>query len=114
MKRQRWYDVLDNSETVFRKLKILNKDTLNVLSQELVNVTISIKNMQREKNTAPLSLGINRVKGLYQSNKKRRWYDKSPYLNQAILSISTLPESEVINIFQGLDLSLSQYISEEV
>jgi hypothetical protein len=87
-------------------LKSLNTTAQEKLSNDIINVASAIKTIHRENDTAPLSIGLERVLGLYQTNKGRRWYDKQSELSSAIKTISTLPEHDYENIMEGICISL--------
>ena len=87
-------------------LQTLPPNVRKKLSDDIISVASAIKTVHRENESAPLSIGIERVLGLYQTNKRRRWYDKNPELSVAIKTISTLPESDYLNIMEGICMSL--------
>ncbi len=104
----RWYD--ENSETikVLETLKNLDEASQEKVAAEIIEISNQIKALQREKaDDMPLSLGIQRVLGLYQSAQKRRWYDQNEELSNAIKNMSTLPEQDFQNIMKGLFESLN-------
>ncbi len=103
---KRWYDRHKETRDALELLKNLHKTIQSKLSDDIINVASAIKTVHRENDTAPLSIGLERVLGLYQSNKGRRWYDKNPDLSVAIKTISTLPQSDYENIMEGICMSL--------
>ncbi len=105
---KRWYDKHEKAELAFKLLKELDFKSQYQIAQDIISIAGAIKTAHREENVEqPISIGLDRVLGLYQSGNMRRWYDKYPYLNQAILTISTLPEEDYLNIMEGLCDSLS-------
>ena len=60
----------------------------------------------RELDEPPLSLGVERVLGLYSQNYKRRWYDKNLPINSIFKSASSLQDEDFQNIMQGMFTSL--------
>ena len=97
----------DFSVNVSSLAKVFRKAPAQI-AQDIISIAGAIKTAHREENVEqPISIGLDRVLGLYQSGNMRRWYDKYPYLNQAILTISTLPEEDYLNIMEGLCDSLS-------
>lgn len=106
MYNRRWYDKYKETEIAMNLLKGLHSTIRTKLSKDIINVASAIKTVHRENDTAPLSIGLERVLGLYQTNRARRWYDKQPELSDAIKTISTLPESDYVNIMEGIGMSL--------
>lgn len=105
--RKRWYDSHNDTVEAFELLRKLDFKSQYKIAHDVMSVAGTIKTAHKEEEgEKPLSIGIERVIGLYQSSNMRRWYDKYPYLNQAILTISTLPESDYQNIMEGLCHSL--------
>lgn len=102
----RWYD--DHQETLdtLEILKKLDRDSKKQLAFDIIEITNQIKSMHREEDS-PLSIGIERVLGLYQTSNSRRWYDKQKDLSNAIMTMSTLPKEDFLNIMEGLCVSLN-------
>lgn len=103
---KRWYDnhreTLDTLE-IFKKL---DRESRARLSSDIIEIANQIKNIHREEPEPPLSIGVERVLGLYQSSNSRRWYDKNRDLSRAMKTISTLPKEDFLNIMEGLCVSL--------
>lgn len=106
MENKRWYDKHRESKMALDMLRTLNPAVRKKLTDDIISVASAIKTVHRENDTAPLSIGLERVLGLYQTNKGRRWYDKQPDLSVAIKTASTLPESDYLNIMEGICMSL--------
>lgn len=106
MNNKRWYDKHQETKVALDVLKNMHGTIQSKLSSDIINVASAIKTVHRENDSAPLSIGLERVLGLYQTNKARRWYDKKPNLSVAIKTISTLPESDYVNIMEGIGMSL--------
>ena len=102
MNDKRWYDEHKETRMAMGLLQALHPTIQGKLCNDIINVASAIKTVHRENDTAPLSIGLERVLGLYQTNKGRRWYDKNPDLSVAIKTISTLPESDCKNIMEGI------------
>ena len=62
----------------------------------------------REMDEPPLSLGVERVLGLYSQNYKRRWYDKNLPIARIFKSASCLQDEDFQNIMQGMFTSLKE------
>jgi hypothetical protein len=103
---KRWYD--NHSETLetLEVLKTLDRASRARLSNDIIEIANQIKTMHREEEEPLLSIGLERVLGLYQSSNSRRWYDKNRDLSNAIRTISTLPKEDFLNIMEGLCISL--------
>lgn len=106
--KRRWYDNKSTVSEIFDILHNLDDDTKNVLSANLSEIIQQIKDIHKEEVDPELSIGIERVIGLYhQFQNKRRWYDheddKAAY---AIKALFTLPEQDFYNIIEGLSVSL--------
>lgn len=104
---KRWYD--ENQETLdtLEIIKKLDRESRVKLAKDVIDVVNQIKSIHREEEEPPLSIGLERVLGLYQSSNSRRWYDKQRDLNNAMKTISTLPSEDFLNIMEGLYVSLS-------
>lgn len=103
---KRWYD--DHRETLetLEILKKLDRESRARLSNDVIDIANQIKSIHREEDEPPLSIGLERVLGLYQSSNSRRWYDRQRDLGNAMKTISTLPEEDFLNIMEGLCVSL--------
>lgn len=103
---QRWYDNHQETLDTLNILKKLDRESRGRLVDDIVDIANQIKSIHREEDEPPLSIGIERVLGLYQSTNSRRWYDKNKDLNRAMRTISTLPQEDFLNIMEGLCISL--------
>lgn len=103
---QRWYDNHNETLDTLAILKKLDREARAKLVDDVVDIANQIKSIHREEDEPPLSIGLERVLGLYQSSNSRRWYDKNRDLNRAMRTISTLPEEDFLNIMEGLCVSL--------
>lgn len=103
----RWYDKHQDTLDTLSILKKLDRESRARLSDDIIDIANQIKSMHREEEEPPLSIGLERVLGLYQTSNSRRWYDKQRDLSNAIKTISTLPQDDFLNIMEGLCVSLS-------
>lgn len=103
----RWYDKHKATLETLDILKNLDEESKRKLSDDIVEIALQIKEMHKEAEEPPLSIGLDRVLGLYQSSNARRWYDKEDELNNAMRVIASLPEEDFLNIMEGLSISLS-------
>lgn len=104
--KNRWYDAHQETLDTLEILKKLDRESKRKLSEDIIDIANQIKSMHREEDEPPLSIGIERVLGLYQSSNSRRWYDKQRDLGNALKTISTLPKEDFLNIMEGLCVSL--------
>lgn len=106
MFKRRWYDKSDKTQNVLSLLYELDERSRKKISQNIIDIANSIKTIRKEQEILPISIGKTRVLGLYQTNNQRRWYDKNEYLNNAFLTISTLPAEDFNNIMEGILISV--------
>lgn len=106
---RRWYDSNEHTERALSLLKDMDENRRRALSRDLTNVVKQIKEMHDEDDdeNQDVSIGIDRVLGLYKISNSRRWYDKVSILSYAMKTMSTLPEEDFYNIMEGLSTSLS-------
>lgn len=102
---KRWYDKHNETLSALEVLKNLDRPSRKELTNDVISIANQIKAIHKEEEEPPLSIGLERVLGLYQSSNSRRWYDKQKDLDSAMKSISTLPEEDFLNIMEGLSVS---------
>ena len=64
-----------------------------------------IKELHEEDEESDVSIGIDRVLGLYKLSNSRRWYDKVSILSYAMKTMSTLPKEDFYTIMEGITVS---------
>lgn len=104
---RRWYDSNENTEKALSLLKNMDESRRRALSLDLTNFVRQIKEMHEEDEEQDVSIGIDRVLGLYKISNSRRWYDKVSILSYALKTMSTLPKEDFYNIMEGITTSLS-------
>lgn len=104
--RRRWYDEKPYTTNILGHLKNLSIRSHYEISREVIRVVDSIKEHTREQVEPPLSIGLNRVFGLFQEYNKRRWYDNSLPISRVFKSASTLQREDYQNVMQGIAISL--------
>ena len=110
---RRWYDEHEETPKTLELLQKLDNRSMKSLSKDLSTIVKQIKELRletkkdEEDDEEDISLGLQRVLGLYQSEYGRRWYDKRPDVNFAMRSMSTLPKEDFYNIMEGLHVTLS-------
>lgn len=105
---KRWYDVKPYTSEVLSILKKLSLQSHYDIAREVLKIIEVIKLNTRELDEPPLSLGVDRVVGLYSQNYKRRWYDKNLPVNRIFKSASCLQDEDFQNIMQGMFTSLKE------
>ena len=106
---RRWYDSNEHTERALSLLKDMDEERRRALSRDLTNVVKQIKEMHEEDDdeNPEVSIGIDRVLGLYKISNSRRWYDKVSILSYAMKTMSTLPKEDFYNIMEGISTSIS-------
>ena len=87
-------------------LKELSLQSHYDIAREVLKIIEAIKQNSRELDEPPLSLGVERVLGLFSQNYNRRWYDKNLPINRIFKSASSLQDEDFQNIMQGMFTSL--------
>ena len=103
---KRWYDTKPYTGEVLTILKELSLQSHYDIAREVLKVIEAIKQNSRELDELPLSLGVDRVVGLFSQNYNRRWYDKNLPINRIFKSASSLQDEDFQNIMQGMYTSL--------
>ena len=103
---KRWYDIKPYAGEVLMILKELSLQSHYDIAREVLKIIEVIKQNSRELEEPPLSLGVDRVLGLYSQNYKRRWYDRNLPINRIFKSASSLQDEDFQNIMQGMFTSL--------
>ena len=104
---RRWYDSNEHTQNALSLLKDMDEVKRRALSRDLANVVKQIKEMHEEDEEQDISIGIDRVLGLYKISNSRRWYDKVSILSYALKTMSTLPKEDFYNIMEGITTSIS-------
>ena len=101
---RRWYDSDENTQRALEILKDMDANQRAALSKDLTAVVKQIKELHSEEENEDddVSIGIDRVLGLYKISNSRRWYDKISLLSYAMKTMSTLPKEDFYNIMEGI------------
>ena len=91
---RRWYDSNEHTEKALSLLKDLDENKRRALSKDLTTIVKQIKEMREDDDEQEVSIGIDRVLGLYKISNSRRWYDKVSILSYALKTMSTLPKED--------------------
>ena len=99
---RRWYDSNENTQRALEILKDMDENQRRALSRDLTTVIKQIKELHEEDEESDVSIGIDRVLGLYKLSNSRRWYDKVSILSYAMKTMSTLPKEDFYTIMEGI------------
>ena len=105
MNNRRWYDSHEYTNRAFEILKDMDESQRRALSRDLTTVVKQIKELHEEDEESDVSIGIDRVLGLYKLSNSRRWYDKVSVLSYALKTMSTLPREDFYTIMEGIAIS---------
>ena len=102
---RRWYDEHEETPKTLEMLQKLDNRTMKSLSKDLSTIVKQIKELHEEDEESDVSLGIDRVLGLYKLSNSRRWYDKVSLLSYAMKTMATLPREDFFTIMEGITVS---------
>ena len=102
---RRWYDSNEHTNRALELLKDMDESQRRALSRDLTTVVKQIKELHEEDEEQDVSIGIDRVLGLYKVSNSRRWYDKVSILSYAMKTMSTLPKEDFYTIMEGIAVS---------
>ncbi|MFA6989634.1 MAG: hypothetical protein WC197_06160 [Candidatus Gastranaerophilaceae bacterium] len=103
MTKRRWYDYNKHMAEFLVILQRLPVHLREDLALNIINfANIVRKNNQESEIELPISIGKNKVLGLYKSFKRRRWYDKNLTLMTALNVLATLPQEDFEKIAEGV------------
>ena len=108
---RRWYDSNESTQRALDILHDMDENQRRNLSRDLTTVVKQIKELHNEEDNdeeQDVSLGIDRVLGLYKISNSRRWYDKVSILSYAMKTMSTLPKEDFYNIMEGIAVSTGE------
>ena len=108
MNNRRWYDSNEHTEKALALLKDLYEDKRRSLAKDLTTFVKQVREMKDDDENSEISLGLDRVIGLYKLSNSRRWYDKVSILSYALKTISTLPKEDFYNIMEGVHSTLAK------
>ena len=108
---RRWYDSNEHTNRALELLKDMDESQRRALSRDLTTVVKQIKELHEEDEEQDVSIGIDRVLGLYKVSNSRRWYDKVSILSYAMKTMSTLPKEDFYNIMEGITVSANEMIA---
>ncbi len=105
--KKRWYDKHDKIAETIEIMSKMDFELQNQIAGHILSAAKALRDFHKEEPQPELSLGLNRVLGLYNYEKKRRWYDKKSYkLQAAMKAISTLNEDDYKAIMESIHACL--------
>ena len=108
---RRWSDSHESTHRALEILKDMDESQRRALSKDLTTIVKQIKELHEEDEESDVSIGIDRVLGLYKLSNSRRWYDKVSLLSYAMKTMSTLPKEDFYNIMEGIAVSASEDVA---
>ena len=105
MNDRRWYDSNEHTTRALAILKDMDETQRRALSRDLTAVVKQIKELHEEEEDSEVSIGIDRVLGLYKLSNSRRWHDKVSILSYAMKTMSTLPKEDFYTIMEGITVT---------
>ena len=108
---RRWYDSNEHTQRALGILKDMDEHQRRSLSKDLTAVVKQIKELHEDDEEQDISLGIDRVLGLYKLSNSRRWYDKVSILSYALKTMSTLPREDFFMIMEGIAVSAKNEVA---
>ncbi len=108
MNNRRWYDSNEHTEKALTLLKDMDSDKRRALAKDLTTFVKQVREMREDDEDSEISLGLDRVIGLYKLSNSRRWYDKVSILSYALKTMSTLPKEDFYNIMEGVHSTLAK------
>ena len=108
MNNRRWYDSNEHTEKALALLKDMDEVKRRALAKDITTFVKQVKEMKEEDENTEISLGLDRVIGLYKLSNSRRWYDKVSILSYALKTMSTLPQEDFFNIMEGVHSTLTK------
>jgi len=104
MKNQRWYDKYTEFNDILEALRGFKPEDIEILLEDVIQTSMAIKKTRLD--TELVSLGIDKIKSIMQSENKRRWYDKDKTLYTFINTITALTEEDFQNVISALHSTL--------
>jgi hypothetical protein len=108
---RRWYDNISDMTMALLVSKQLPPEIQLVIARHLNGAIDDYRRLKRSDKNA-ISLGQNRVMGLYKSSNRLRWYDPKPELHRAFTLMATVPDFFLIEFAQRI-LTAGRFIQEQ-
>lgn len=105
-KRKRWYDEYPKIIKILDLLRDYPESDREILLQNVIEAANIIKKNRDEYEL--VSLGVDKVTGLYHCQNRNRWYDHSPSLTMAMNVLTVMSEEDFLNVVDSLFMILFQ------
>ncbi len=99
-KKRRWYDKYPKLNKILELLREYSEDELEIILKDVIDAANIIKKNRAESEF--ISIGADKVTGLYHAQNKNRWYDKSQTLNLAMNVLTVMVEEDFVNVTDTL------------
>lgn len=100
--KRRWYDYDENMINILEVIKDQPTELIDNLAENIMSFSNIIReNLLELETEEPISIGKERVLGLYKSFRRRRWYDKNWTILSTMNILSTLPKDDFEKIVEG-------------
>jgi hypothetical protein len=104
--KDRWYDKNSRMSEVLSFICDLPENEQEELGITIIKL-VNVLRRSRKEDEIPISIGKDRVLGLYKAFNKRRWYDQNSTLMSAMNILKTLPDDDCRSIIEGLVITLN-------
>ncbi|MDD3594450.1 MAG: hypothetical protein PHX18_07475 [Candidatus Gastranaerophilales bacterium] len=102
MEQRRWYDNNEDMTSILEVIKDQPAELIDNLAENIMSFSNIIReNLLELETEEPISIGKERVLGLYKSFRRRRWYDKNWTILSTMNILSTLPNDDFEKIAAG-------------
>lgn len=108
---RRWYDNIQNMTLAVHISQDLPPEVQALIARSL-NEAIDDQRRVRRADKYAVSVGHNRVLGLYQSSYSRRWYDPNPITRRAFTFMATIPDIFLEELANRI-LNVGNYVDKE-
>jgi len=109
--QKRWYDHIANVTHAVYLSKQLPVGIQNVIAKNL-NEYIDTYRQLAKKDKNAISLGSNRILGLYKAKYGHRWYDPNAKLGRAFNMMATIPE-RFVEEYAGRIILVANYVLQK-
>lgn len=103
---KRWYDRDPRMAQILDILKDLPENSQTEFARVLMQL-INILRKSKKNNGSQLSIGKNKVLGMYKAFNRRRWYDQSTSLMNSLNTLSMLSDEDFSTIVDGILITLT-------
>jgi hypothetical protein len=109
---RRWYDRISNMTLALLVSQKFPPEIQAIIVRNLNQVIDDCRKRQKRNDKHAVSVGQQRVMGLYKAGRRLRWYDPDPNMHRAFNFMSTVPES-YLEDFAGRILKVGKYMEQQ-